>query len=109
VHSLGNVFVYLNFKIHQEEIVKNLCIQREMKKNECNGHCFLSKQLKKEAEKEKKEAENLKEKQELVYIPSNSEHHLTSILSINKNKILVFYPCEKPKSAQLGIFHPPLV
>ena len=42
-------------------------------------------------------------------IPSNSKHHLTSILSINKNKILVFYPCEKPKSAQLGIFHPPLV
>lgn len=89
--------------------MKSLCIQREMKKNECNGHCFLSKQLKKEAEKEKKEAENLKEKQELVYIPSNSKHHLTSILSINKNKILVFYPCEKPKSAQLGIFRPPLV
>jgi uncharacterized HAD superfamily protein len=80
-----------------------------MKKNECNGHCFLSKQLKKEAEKEKKETENLKEKQELVYITSNSKHHLTSILSINRTKILVFYHCEKPKSPQLGIFRPPLV
>ena len=89
--------------------MKSLCIQREMKKNECNGHCFLSKQLKKEAEKEKKEAENLKEKQELVYITSNSEHHLHTIPSINKTRILVFYPCKKPKSGQLGIFRPPIV
>ncbi len=109
IPSLGNVIIYLNFKVHQEEIAKNLCIQREMKDNKCNGQCFLSKQLKKEAEKEKHETENLKEKQELVYIPSNSEHHLPTILSIKKTRILVFYLCEKPKSDQLGIFRPPLV
>ena len=33
VPSLSNVFIYLNFKIHQEEIAKTLCIQREMKEN----------------------------------------------------------------------------
>ena len=109
VPSLSNVCIYLNFKIHQEEIAKTLCIQRKMKENKCNGQCFLSKQLKKEAEKEKHETENLKEKQELVYIPSNSEHHLPIVLSINKTTIPVFYPCEKSKSTQLVIFRPPLV
>ena len=109
VPSLSNVFIYLNFKIHQEEIAKTLCIQREMKENKCNGHCFLSKQLKKAAEKEKQETENLKEKQELIYVISNSEHQLPTVFSINKTRILVFYLCEKPKSTQLGIFRPPLV
>ena len=108
IPSLGNVIIYLNFKVHQEEIVKNLCVQREMKDNKCNGQCFLSKQLKKEAEKEKHETENLKEKQELIYIHYNSEHHLTAILSIKKTRIMVFYPCKKTKSTQLGIFRPPL-
>ena len=107
--SLGNVFVYLNFKIHQEEIVKNLCIQREMKKNECNGHCFLSKQLKKEAEKEKKEAENLKEKQELIYLNSIFENPSTLSCSTENLKILFSHHCEKPKSLPVTIFRPPLV
>jgi hypothetical protein len=107
--SFSNAIIYLNFKANQAEIAATLCVKKEIKDNTCKGTCYLAKQLKKAAEQEKKEAENLKEKQELVYIPSNSIHHLTSILSINRIKIPVFYPCEKPKSAQLGIFRPPLV
>lgn len=109
IPSIGNVIIYLNFKVHQDEIAKTLCIQREMKENKCNGQCFLSKQLKKEAEKEKHETENLKEKQELVYLPSYSEHNLTTSISIRKVRILISHHCEKPKSTQIGIFHPPLV
>jgi hypothetical protein len=79
-----------------------------MKKNECNGHCFLSKQLKKEAEKEKKEAENLREKQELVYLISTSENTLTLSCSIEKPKIIFSHHCEKPKSIPFSVFRPPL-
>lgn len=99
----------MNFKVHQEEIAKNLCIQREMKDNKCNGHCFLSKQLKKAAEKEKKETENLKEKQELVYLNTITKNQIIPFITISKNRILIFLTCKKSKSIQLGIFRPPLV
>ncbi|MBC7438552.1 MAG: hypothetical protein H7250_01010 [Flavobacterium sp.] len=107
--SLSNVFVYLNFKVHQEEIAKTLCVQREMKVNKCNGQCFLSKQLKKEAEKEKQETGNLREKQELVYLNSISENPVTLSFSSKKTRNIFSHRCEKPKSISFSIFRPPLV
>ncbi len=109
VPSFGSVFVYLNFKIHQEEIVKNLCIQRQMKENKCNGHCFLSKQLKKEAEKEKKQTENLIEKQELVYIAPEYVKTTNKSFLIAKLRPLYFTTIGHTKSIVHSIFHPPLV
>ncbi len=79
-----------------------------MKENKCNGHCFLSKQLKKEAEKEKKETESLKEKQELVYVESTCQHYLITNYPVEKLNSLMLYHCGKPKSTELGIFRPPL-
>jgi hypothetical protein len=107
--SLGSVFVYLNFKIHQEEIVKNLCIQRQMKENKCNGHCFLSKQLKKEAEKEKKQTENLIQKQELIYIAPGSVKTTNRSFLKPKLRPLYFANIGQPKSVVHSIFRPPLV
>jgi len=106
--SFSSVIIYLNFKVNQDEIAKTLCIQKEMKNNHCNGKCYLAKQLKKAAEKEKQESSNLKEKQELVYIPSDSEHHLVRAVSIKKTRIMISRYCEKPKSIPVSIFHPPL-
>ena len=79
-----------------------------MKENKCNGHCFLSKQLKKAAEKEKKETENLREKQELIYINSVSEKPITTSYLIESSKILFSHHCEKTKSIAFSIFRPPL-
>lgn len=109
VPSLGNVFIYMNFKANQDQIAKNLCIQKEMKVNKCNGHCYLSKQLKKAAEKEKKEAESIKEKQERVYLNTNQENSVYYFPTKINGRILISLTCEKPKSEPLGIFRPPLV
>lgn len=79
-----------------------------MKENKCNGHCSLSKQLKKEAEKEKHETENLREKQELVYLNSISENPVALSCSIEKTRNIFSHHCEKPKSIPFSIFHPPL-
>jgi hypothetical protein len=95
--------------VHQEEIAKTLCIQREMKENKCNGHCFLSKQLKKAAEKEKKETQNLKEKQEVVYLPTHPEKVTKTSISICKSRLLVSPMIGKPTSTHIAVFHPPLV
>jgi hypothetical protein len=103
------VVVYLTFKVNQDEIAKTLCVKKEVKNNICNGKCYLSKQLKKAAEKEKQESSNLIEKQELVYTQTASEYHFTPIVTIEKNKMTVSRYCEKPKSVAFSIFHPPLV
>ncbi|HEY4628127.1 MAG TPA: hypothetical protein VIH02_02470, partial [Flavobacterium sp.] len=77
--SFGNVVIYLTFKINQDEISKTLCIKKEVKNNSCNGKCYLAKQLKKAAEKEKQESSNVKEKQELVYTQTASNYNFTPI------------------------------
>jgi hypothetical protein len=107
--SFSNVFVYIEFKVNQEEIAKTLCIQKEMKDNKCNGNCYLSKQLKKEAEKENQESSNLREKQELVYTQTILTYTFTSNTVIEKTRIMVSQYCAKPKSVAFSIFHPPLV
>lgn len=107
--SFSNVIIYLNFKANQDKIAKTLCIQREMKNNKCKGNCYLSKQLKKEAEKEKQESSNLREKQELVYTQTLFAYNLSSNAIIEKTKIVVSTYFEKPKSIAFSIFHPPLV
>lgn len=107
--SFSNVIIYLDFKTNQDEIAKTLCIQKEMKINNCKGNCYLSKQLKKEAEKEKQESSNLREQQELVYTQTLLTYTFSSNTIIQKVKIMVSPYCAKPKSVAFSIFHPPLV
>ena len=109
IPSFSNVLVYLNFKVHQDEIAKTLCVKKEIKGNTCNGKCFLAKELKKAAEKEKKETTDLKEKQEVIYIQTISKFKLTPIFTIEKKRSVVLHDCDKPKSVSFAIFHPPLV
>jgi len=107
--SFGNVVIYLTFKINQDEISKTLCIKKEVKNNSCNGKCYLAKQLKKAAEKEKQESSNVKEKQEVVYTQTASNYNFTPIITIEKTRMMVSRYCEKSKSVAVSIFHPPLV
>lgn len=45
--AISNIIIYINFKIHQDYIAKQLCVQKEIDDNKCQGCC----QLKKEVEK----------------------------------------------------------
>lgn len=106
--SIGNIVIYLTFKINQDEIAKTLCVKKEVKNNTCNGKCYLAQQLKK-AEKEKQQSSDLKERQELVYTQLPSEYKFTPIVTIEKKKMIISHYCEKLKSVSFSIFHPPLV
>ena len=41
VHALSFAIIYLSFKIHQDYIVANLCVQKDAPDNTCQGHCQL--------------------------------------------------------------------
>lgn len=58
--------VYYHF--NKVYITQKLCENRNNPKLHCNGHCYLSKQLKKAEEKENKSAKGLCEKEEIISI-----------------------------------------
>ncbi len=45
IASMSNVVVYLNFKIHQSEIARTLCINKDKPKMHCEGKCILNERL----------------------------------------------------------------
>jgi hypothetical protein len=55
LHAFSFVMIYISFKIHQDYIITNLCIQRDATVNACHGHCQLTKKMK---DHEKKQNDN---------------------------------------------------
>ncbi|MGQ7944873.1 hypothetical protein [Flavobacterium sp. WC2509] len=105
--SLGNMIVYANFKINQDEISKTICVQKKLEFNTCNGRCELQKSLKQFEDNEKKMNNHLKEKTELVYVQNNTEmNHSVVIPYFSTQKNYITFD-KKPISIALSNFRPP--
>jgi hypothetical protein len=50
--SMSNALVFLNFKLHQSEIARTLCINKEKPKLHCEGKCVLNQRLAAQNDKE---------------------------------------------------------
>ena len=62
-----NVGLGVYYHLNKTYITQKLCENRSNPKLHCNGHCYLTKQLKKAEEGEKNHASNiLKEKEEII-------------------------------------------
>jgi hypothetical protein len=83
--NLVNVSIGLYYHFNKEYISKQLCVNRNNPQMHCNGHCFLSKQLKKAEQNEKRSAQFIKEKDEIA--PDNS--------ALSK---LNYFPVYRPQS-----------
>ncbi len=105
--AFGNIIIYANFKINQDEIAQTICIQRKMLNNSCNGRCELQKSLKQFDDNEKKMENHLKEKSELVYIQYPSTINLETIPAIESQENLFPSLDKKPISFALSNFRPP--
>ena len=76
--------ILLDFKIHQDFIVKVLCINKDIPESTCNGKCHLTKQLKKvEKQQEGQTPINQSLKLELVYCNSKLEFNLLKYIDFN--------------------------
>ena len=64
--QLIKLSIYADFKINQKFISEVFCIDKDKHMSNCNGKCYLYKQLKKQEEKEKNKAP--KEVQEKVEV-----------------------------------------
>lgn len=107
--SFNNALVFITFKVNQKEITQNLCVKKEIKNNTCKGQCYLAKQLKKAAEKEQKESQNVKEKQEIIYILPPLSYASIAIADFKEQGSNSKRIIGMPKAISFAIFHPPLV
>ena len=55
--SFSRLFVYAGFELNQKYIAENLCVNRYRPAMDCNGKCYLKKQVEKADENEKKALE----------------------------------------------------
>ncbi len=103
-----NVGIGIYYHLNKTYITRKLCENRSNPKLHCNGHCYLSKQLKKAEEGESKSTQSVKEKEEII--SSNiSEFTFACLPPFNVIKLrpanFVFYSSEnnipliKPPSA----------
>lgn len=108
LQSLSVVGIFISFKINQDYIAKNLCINRNKPAKKCNGKCQLTKKI----------AESTEKKPDQAPVPKPDE--LNQILAIYEiyhapisfSKIAAPQHCfaESPFTTQscvLNIFHPP--
>ena len=64
--------IYAYYAINKETIAKTLCVNKSKPMLHCQGKCYLSKQLKKAEENEKKQSQSLREKDEVISFQLNS-------------------------------------
>jgi hypothetical protein len=107
VPSFGTVFVYVSFKLQQQEIAKTICVQRKLVFNTCNGRCELQKSLKKFDDNEKEMQRSLKEKTELVYILDALPNTFKLIQPIEIKAGFMAGSDNKPVSVSAETFRPP--
>ncbi|MDZ7877085.1 MAG: hypothetical protein U5L45_05420 [Saprospiraceae bacterium] len=103
------MWIFVNFKINQDFIAKNLCENRAKPKMHCNGNCVLMKKLKKADNEEQKQIpQTLKEKQEVLYSCQLTNFSLTpQFICTEKSKLNSHYSLAFSSSHFSSIFRPP--
>ncbi|TWI94811.1 hypothetical protein JN11_04592 [Mucilaginibacter frigoritolerans] len=56
IANFAMVFVYMGFKLNQQYIAQNLCINRFKPSIHCNGHCYFMRKIRQAEENEKKQS-----------------------------------------------------
>jgi hypothetical protein len=101
--SFSNWLLIGSFTLNQRYIASELCVNRYKPGSNCNGHCYLKKQLQKQ---EKPEASNNREKFSVQLFFAES----TALVSAGYNLLQTKYStCQQfaPQCYLKSFFHPP--
>ena len=103
--QLSEAVIFISFKINQDFIAKNLCVEKDVENSNCKGCCQLKKKL--EDQKEKKEqlppTQNSKLNIDLFAQEENLNQLFFQTTKKNKHHIMFFFR----NFYSSGIFHPP--
>lgn len=102
LQSCGKVGTWVFFKANQKIIIEMYCENKAKPELECNGNCYLMKQLK----KDEKKPIQIKIK-EIVWFFQTFAPLDFPIFSFSFSKKLLWKICAKPILFHTDIFHPP--
>jgi len=97
--------IFVSFKLNQDYIAKNLCVEKEVEGSTCKGCCQLKKKLDEQKEQKKDMVPLPENKQDLIFFAESLVFNLfttetSNLLQINNFNNYVF-------SINESVFHPP--
>ncbi len=98
------IFVY--YQLNKNFISSTFCENKNKPELQCNGKCFMKKQLKASDENQNKTPINIKDFQEIIFFCSHSEIAFPKHNSLSDLCFARFKNRNYPSSL-FGIFHPP--
>ena len=96
----------LEYKINQDYIARNLCVNRDKPGMHCNGKCQLRKNLERDEQQQSNSA-NGKEKNEVVYIDELEAFDFTPYAP--STLVIAYYQSSVPHTPLSDCFRPPQV
>jgi hypothetical protein len=106
LQTTAKLAILIDFKINQEYIAKNLCINKDVPDSCCKGSCHLKESLEEEEKSENPESiSNLKDKFELLPFTLISKEDWFFTATIRKHHF--FYMYKTYTTSLPSIFHPP--
>ena len=106
---IRNLTVYVSFKMNQQYIVENVCIEKDLLVNTCNGSCDLTKQLL-ELQKDDTEPGNTPPKsdiEERVFVTEKLFLKLDQSVFENKQRYIFTNEAVLVQGYARGVFKPP--
>lgn len=105
--TFGKSAVVLHYQLNKKAIAETRCENRDKPEMQCNGHCYLTKQLKKATEKETPAPDfrHLKELPPFVATETVSARGEVSVFVLNEP--LAPNSEGKPRTYPGSVFHPP--
>jgi hypothetical protein len=106
LQPFSKMWIYISFKINQDQIAKTLCVKKNIKNNTCKGKCHLKKQLD-ETDKDDQMPEDQKEKFEVQLF---CQQKLPSVYFISYAQKIPFSEYYRHPYAFIfsgSTFHPP--
>jgi hypothetical protein len=106
LQSFSKLAIWIEFKINQEYIAKNLCVQKEVEDNCCQGSCHLKEKMEEDDKNQDTQNSNFKPLKEIQLFHENPIC-LQLHCPLTLENIYVSYQKNHLPTFTEGIFHPP--
>ncbi|MGR3812097.1 hypothetical protein [Jiulongibacter sp. NS-SX5] len=101
--------IFVNYELRKDFIIQNYCVNKDMPELECDGQCYLAKQLKAAQQEDEKNATNtfLSKVFEIEFSFTESVFSFRSLVNDFNEKVAFNYTAQNTSEYHFDIFHPP--
>ncbi|MCE4564924.1 hypothetical protein INQ51_11445 [Maribellus sp. CM-23] len=103
--QLSELLVVAGFKLRQDYIAKNLCVEKDVEDSTCKGCCQLKKKLD-EQQQQKEELPPVQTEKENIFVVREKQDALISYFP-EKQDLTEAIACEYTRLISVKIFRPP--